>query len=356
MTVIRKAIIEIETRQKRSKLEATDVGPSERAYQAEAKAAGESAKEQAASNTERERALDGTRRFSEQVSRSLGQSQASTEQYKRVSIGAFRESGEGILRLARGFALFSASTEEDTRKVLEGLIKIEATISTLKGAAKLAQVAAEFGPVGIAVAGVTALVAAGASEWASYRREIKAAAKAAEETRQILGRQGLDASAKRERGRSESAFAKIENRSRFTEAARSEGEQGKRIASEQAALQERFGKLNNAGFVPPTGTNRENVLNTERERERIAERLLELSDKQLQIDLQQLQREESEARANAIKFTIPGTNIKVNTFDEKAFQQQEDDFKRRAEKSMTTFVEVIEQAAEKIRRIEGAFN
>ncbi len=132
--VIRRAIIELELRQK--KAGGLDSSGLKRSFEEQTKAGKELEKQHIS-----------TARAAQETGRAH-------EEFGRRSFIAFAHAGHGVLQLSRGLALLGTSGEKDTRKLLENLVAIEAAVSLAKGAANLAHFAAEFGPVGIAVAAV----------------------------------------------------------------------------------------------------------------------------------------------------------------------------------------------------------
>lgn len=178
MTVIRKAIIEIETHQKRSKLEAPDIGPSERAFKAESKAAAEAAKEiDNANKTLAEHAELIRQTSNEQITASqeirpvMQEAGRTTEEFGVKSVQSFAKAGRGALQLTRAIALFAASNEQDTQRILQGLISIEVGVSAVGGAYKLLSssvlvgVAASLTPVTATILAIGTALTAGAAAW-----------------------------------------------------------------------------------------------------------------------------------------------------------------------------------------------
>ena len=115
------------------------------------------------------------RRNAEEERAALESAQASAEKAARAhqafgihAARAFKDGLEGTVQFARGVALMTASSEEDTRKLLEMFAKIEAATALVRGAANLSKFAAAFGPIGIAVGTATAAVGVGVAAWKRY--------------------------------------------------------------------------------------------------------------------------------------------------------------------------------------------
>ena len=162
--VIRDAIIRLKLETQKAKLEAPDVSSINRGYESQAKAA----KEVQKVVVENQRVI-----------------KESTEHHKVFGLEAFKSfkhATEGTIQFARGIALMTASGEEDTRKLLESFAKIEAGVSLARGAINLSKFAAGFGPVGVEVAALAAVVGVGTVAWNRYAAS---AAKAAEELKKI---------------------------------------------------------------------------------------------------------------------------------------------------------------------------
>src|SRR4051812_40434646 len=137
--VIRQAVIELTLRLKKEGLDGGSGGLN-KFYEQQTKAAKEAEKQ------------------TQQKNRTMRESAHVHEEFGRRSALAFAHAGHGALQLTRGIALLAASGEGDTKKLLENLVKIEGAVSVARGAANLARLAAEFGPVGVAVSGVAATV------------------------------------------------------------------------------------------------------------------------------------------------------------------------------------------------------
>jgi len=179
MTAIRDAVIRIRTEQVKAKLEAPDVGPAERAFKAEAKAAKEDSKAIEETNTARTAAVDSSRKFASETRRNLAESGAASTEFSRASVNAFRASGEGLLRFTRGVAFMSASSERDMQRMIQTVSAAQGAFDIFAGGAKtVTTLGTAFGPVGVAVGSVTALVAAGAIVWNRYENAGKEAAEA----------------------------------------------------------------------------------------------------------------------------------------------------------------------------------
>jgi hypothetical protein len=187
--VTRRVIIEVETRQKRSRLEAPDAAAAERTFKAESDAA--------------DRATASTERATESVKR-----HAETVRTSSVSIiKDFREAGEGAFRMARGLALLSASGSDDLRKLVQHVALAQGAFDVFAGGFKVFTNISRVlgGPVALAVTGVTAALGAGAIAWSKWKSDAEAATKAAEEGLAKADKRLADFYAEFERGRIRSA-------------------------------------------------------------------------------------------------------------------------------------------------------
>jgi hypothetical protein len=157
--VTRRVIIEVETRQKKSRLDAPDVGSAERAFKAESEAA--------------KKATESTTQATEAVKR-----HSNTVRNSSVSIVRdFREAGEGALRLTRGLALLSASGSDDLKKLVQSVALAQGAFDVFAGGFKvITNLASSFGnPAALAITGVTAAISAGAVAWGKWQAAANAA-------------------------------------------------------------------------------------------------------------------------------------------------------------------------------------
>jgi hypothetical protein len=126
---------------------------------------------------ERRKAIDEAARAQEEAVR---QQAAATQQM----LAHFREGGEGALRMARGIAFLSASGSEDLKKLVQTVAVAQGAFDVFAGGFKMfSNISAAFGPVGVAVAGLTTALGLGAAAWNKYARETEEATKRLEENR-----------------------------------------------------------------------------------------------------------------------------------------------------------------------------
>jgi hypothetical protein len=169
MTVIRKAIIEIETRTKRTKIEAPDVSASQQAFDAEAKAADKATESVGKATKATEEHSDSLRRFAADVRPPLDEYNRKIDEFNFRSAFAFREAGEGALRFARGVAFMSVSSQDDLKELTQTIALAAGAFDLFSGGIKVAaNLTAALGPVGLAIAGVTAAVSIGVIAWRRY--------------------------------------------------------------------------------------------------------------------------------------------------------------------------------------------
>lgn len=183
--VTRRVIIEVETRQKRSRLEAPDAGSAERAFKAESDAA--------------ERAAASADKATQSVKR-----HADTVRTSSLSIVRdFREAGEGAFKMARGLTLLAASGSDDLKRLVQHVALAQGAFDVFAGGFKVfTNLSRVFGgPVAIAVTGVTAALGAGAVAWSKWKSNAEAATKAAQEGMAKADKQLADFYAEFERGR-----------------------------------------------------------------------------------------------------------------------------------------------------------
>jgi hypothetical protein len=158
-TIIREAIIQIETRMKRSRLEAPAVDGLKSHAEFASKA------EQATNKAEQAH-----RRFVE-----------TTRNSSFMLASHFREGGEGALRMARRLALLSASGDEELKKLVHSVALAQGAFDVFAGSFKAIQhLSRAVGPVGAAVAGVTTVLGLGAAAWSRWGGAAEAAADTAE--------------------------------------------------------------------------------------------------------------------------------------------------------------------------------
>lgn len=186
-TIIRDAIIRLKLEQAKTKLESPDVSAVKRAYEAEEKAAREAARatqEATAATKEHAAAVkessDGGQRSVLELERRV-----TTSNYQMMA--SFREGGEGALRMARGLAFLSASGSDSLQQLMQKVALAQGAFDVFAGGFKLfSNLGAVFGPVGVAVAGITAVVAAGTLAWREYKNEVAETNRQLEESRKRL--------------------------------------------------------------------------------------------------------------------------------------------------------------------------
>lgn len=166
--IIRDAVIRLRLETQKAKLESPEISQATRAYAEQAKA-------------------------SEVTQRQTRENISLTKEHSRTvqefgvhAARSFKDGLEGTIQFARGMALMTASGEEDTKKLLEAFAKIEAATALVRGATNLAKFGMSFGPVGIAVAAVSAAAGLGVVAWQRYaqateraKQELENAKKAA---------------------------------------------------------------------------------------------------------------------------------------------------------------------------------
>jgi hypothetical protein len=167
--VIRRAIIEIETRQKRSRLDAPGVGEAGRAFKAE-----EAAATKAAAAVEKVDAA--SRRHADTVRVS-----------SLTAVRGFHEMGEGALRAARGMALLSAGGSDDLKKLIQTVALAQGAFDVFAGSFKaITHAGRAFGPVGAAITGITHALGLGVAAWVRWEGASREAARAAADAREEL--------------------------------------------------------------------------------------------------------------------------------------------------------------------------
>lgn len=163
--VIRKAIIELEVRQKRSRLEAPGAADTA-GFKAQAEAAGKA--EQAV-----DKSTAAVKRHAEVV-------RSSTFSV----VKDFREAGEGVFKMTRGLALLASSGSDDLKKLVQQVVIAQGAFDVFSGGFKtISNLASRLG--GPAAAGVTAVSAAlgiGALAWGRWRAAAEEAALKVEES------------------------------------------------------------------------------------------------------------------------------------------------------------------------------
>jgi hypothetical protein len=207
--VTRRVIIEVETRQKKSRLDAPDVGSAERAFNAEADAA--------------KKATESTNQATEAVQRHAGIVRHSSTSMVRD----FREAGEGAFRMARGLTLLAASGSDDMKRLVQSVALAQGAFDVFAGSFKVfTSLAVALGTVvSGGIVAVTVALAAGAIAWSRWADEAEKAKK------RVL----KDA----EEGREDTAFEselQIDTQGRLIGAAGSRAERERRIRGELGRL------------------------------------------------------------------------------------------------------------------------
>jgi hypothetical protein len=150
-TIIRDAIIRVKLEQQKSSVEGGGEKKWAEGYKAATKAAEEAAKAQ------------------KEAGKASEEFQRKTSTANQQTVAAFRESGEGALRMARGIAFLSAQGGADLQKLVQHVMLAQGAFDVFAGGAKMVtQLGAAFGPAGIAVAALTAAAAAGTIAWNHY--------------------------------------------------------------------------------------------------------------------------------------------------------------------------------------------
>jgi hypothetical protein len=182
MTVIRKAIIDIETRQKKATLNAPDAAPAVRAYEAESKAAGAAAKSTQAATVATEQHSTSIRRHSQTAQLASVRTEQAITRSNASIVRSLTQAGSGAFQFARGLAFLSASGEEDMRKLVQTISLAQGAFDVFRGGAKtLSALSAAFGPLGIAAGAFTLTLGAGFLAWQKWKQGAEQAAKTARE-------------------------------------------------------------------------------------------------------------------------------------------------------------------------------
>jgi hypothetical protein len=163
--VIRRAIIEIETRQKRSRLEAPGQG-----FKAEAEAAKQA-----------EKAIDSA---SESMKRHGEVASATAFTMAK----GLREAGEGAFRAARGITLLASGGSDDLKRLVQHVALAQGAFDVFAGSVKAVTNLLPLlgGPATAAVVAVTGAAIAGIAVWNKYKVEArKALEEIAERSRRV---------------------------------------------------------------------------------------------------------------------------------------------------------------------------
>lgn len=442
MTAIRDAVIRIRTEHQKAKLEAPDASAYQRALEEAAKAAERAAaaerelekarresgkREQenapvevdhlariratSAANRERDATLRGTydahQRLKDAVAElagtersrvdSLAASQPVLDQVSQAydefgirSTRSLANAGKGAIQLTRAIALMSATGEEDTRKLLDNLIKVEAGVAALKGGSQLFQVAAAFGPIGIAAAAVATAVGVGVVAWKRYTAGLEEAAKAARETRDALreldteNRRQIDAANKQAAARNRDLSAL------GIDTALTPEEQLRRIDTEQARIQKNVrtatdeeARLRSAlyrrrgynyGELAPDQQKlidqfggfegvRSGIATQAEQRAEGLRRLIELEQQEAQVKqelINQQKQQSLESLSGAGAFRHPGFQGLQKSEIERQFEARTQQVLTESQAALDGLLRLYrtakEQADEERRRLESAFN
>jgi hypothetical protein len=214
--VTRRVIIEVETRQKKSRLDAPDVGSAERAFKAEADSANKAVAATEKATSAAKRHVDvwatglrtvsaafreqqagqqawqrGLAQLAEQSKKHLGESTRPVEELGETTtrstqsmVRDFREAGEGVLRFSRGLALLSANGSDDLKALVQKVAIAQGAFDVFAGGAKaLTHISRAFGPIGVGISVVTGALGLGVAAW---RRWGDAADKATKEATEAL--------------------------------------------------------------------------------------------------------------------------------------------------------------------------
>lgn len=183
--VIRDAIIRLKLEQQKSKLEAPDTTSFTRAIDSNSRATRESEK----ATKEASKSLI---EYGDNMKEYVGgtsvhwQSAANASRKGMTEILSHTAEGmEGVGRFVRGIALLSTSTDEDLQKVMHRIAKFQGAFDILAGGTKFVKgLGLAFGPVGMAVAGVSLALAAGGVAWNAWANAAENAKKRAREARE----------------------------------------------------------------------------------------------------------------------------------------------------------------------------
>jgi hypothetical protein len=338
--VTRRVIIEVETRQKKSRLEAPEdsTRPIERAFKAQAEA-------------------------SEKASRQI--------------ISHFRESGEGALRFSRGLALLSANGSEDLKKLVQQVAIAQGAFDVFAGGAKaLTHLAAATNPVVAGIAAVTVAVLAGAKALEDHERAAERDAEQMRKLRAETNRLYQDQEAGRQSAEME-RLRRAENigglRTSASLADESRGStfaaQEKRILGERTKIENRTAALERelalsphsaGGFSDPQlelkrrasldPTKFGELLGLTQRAEQVGREQLEIASRQYEAQKDQLEEQRRAAQDFAGGLLGTGAGKAVGTF----FNFQQDELAKRAEAGMVKIVDAIERAGEKSAELSRA--
>ncbi len=149
--VIRRAIIELELRQKKGGLSGDSFG-GKKVYEEQTKAAKEVEKQTIRND---------------RVMQDFGRT---TKEFGDRSHHSYMRGVSGVMELTRGIGLLAANGGEDTKKLLEHIIALQGGIDLVRGSMHLFRLGPEFGAIGAAVT-------AGAASWMLYSQQADKAKK-----------------------------------------------------------------------------------------------------------------------------------------------------------------------------------
>lgn len=377
MTIIREGVIRIRYEQQKAKLEAPDTGPSQRAFEAEKKAADEAKKsiEGVTAATKENSAT--TKRAVDENRVNLEAGRLAAERYAVKSVSAFRESGEGALRLARGLAFLAASGSDDMKKLAQGIAIAAGSFDVLSGASKVVTSLLPIlgGPFTAAITAVTAVVTVGTVVWGKYRAELEDNRKAAREAADAIRDIAKAEEERQNRARSRSSDARSaladlrirgaispENREAalLAESARLRREQGA-LSAEDAGITSalakprggRFGETSPElaalikQFGGPEGIrDRQEIV--AREREEGVRRLIDVEEQLFRVRQDQLRDAEQAAKNNIAGVPIlPGGGPADFSARNQALVVQ-------AEQTFAELTRVFTDAQRRLQQIENA--
>lgn len=330
MTVIRKAIVEVELRNKAS------------------------GSVQASSVT----------RATQEASKAVQEHTRVVEQSGFKMAASFREAGEGAFRMARGLTLLAGSGSDDMRKLVQSVALAQGAFDVFAGGLKtFTNLAAILGTVATGVIGVTGALVVGATAWLRYEDAAARTARALAANKKLQQeaiREGeraagpLDAAARQraalrgtelavaELGGAAGLRGAIGGLDRESAAAR----ERERVARQALENQAPFATSPQRGFLlPAVGSAEQEQLDLAEERVRIEEEIHRLA-------VEELDKKERILVQERIK-DAQGKGLGSDSVDASPLQSQRDQLNKEFRDLMTGLLSVIKEQQSQVHAIQN---
>ena len=304
-----------------------------------------------------------TVRSQQQATRAVKEHTVAVQQFGVTSVRSFANAGRGALQFGRAVALMVTSSEEDTQKLIQNLVKIEAGVAALQGGSRLFKFAAAFGPVGIAVTAVATAIGSSLLLMRAFQQHLEnIAIEAGKAAAELVKLQKAKFDEKRDQRFTELGLEAEVGAIGIATALEPSTQLGRVTAERERlnALQQRLGA--EAGFIRRHGPDtqfalggpqaiQEEITRREKERADVLRDLIDLEKQEAELKQHALQPQQTAIR-DAFGF-IPGIGGALDTADAVATQAKSKEILNESQKALDELLRLYRSAriaAEEERR------